>query len=388
MAERAAREGSPLGATPKVLKERIEWLADEHEVEIALDRPAGRRAGDALLDRDHEVPGVARRAREDPEPLGVSWTLSLRRLRGDQLRPVLGQPRLAARDEPGLIDAAVACKAKTLVLPECGHAYGAMRWQGANMYGKPLPFRVLHISEFLAEPCANGRLKLEEARGLGDVPRPLPGVAARRRRRRAARRAAALGAELRETRPTADANWCCGGGGGVVTLHRADEHRYRAFEIKMKQVDATGAERLATSCANCRLRPSTTGRRTTSGTGRWRACSSSSPSTCATDASPYCAFGAPGPAPGPRGPGPGSVIPFSFARASAIARRSAWICARSSGVFAAFILSYGDEPAEAHRQMLDPQHDVVCGRHSAVTFLERSAPIILRSFRTDRGFAR
>jgi Fe-S oxidoreductase len=50
-----------------------------------------------------------------------------------------------------------------------------------------------------------------------------------------------------------DANWCCGGGGGVVTLHRADEHRYRAFEIKMKQVQAAGAERLATSCSNCRL---------------------------------------------------------------------------------------------------------------------------------------
>jgi Fe-S oxidoreductase len=39
----------------------------------------------------------------------------------------------------------------------------------------------------------------------------------------------------------------------VVTLHRADELRYHAFEIKMKQVEASGAERLATSCCNCRL---------------------------------------------------------------------------------------------------------------------------------------
>jgi len=38
-----------------------------------------------------------------------------------------------------------------------------------------------------------------------------------------------------------------------VTLHRADGHRHRAFEIKMKQVEASGAERLATSCSNCRL---------------------------------------------------------------------------------------------------------------------------------------
>jgi Fe-S oxidoreductase len=39
VAERAEREGSPLGATPKVLKERLEWLADEHEVPMRLDQP-------------------------------------------------------------------------------------------------------------------------------------------------------------------------------------------------------------------------------------------------------------------------------------------------------------------------------------------------------------
>ena len=38
-AERAEREGSPLGATPKVLRDRIEWLADEHDVPMPLDNP-------------------------------------------------------------------------------------------------------------------------------------------------------------------------------------------------------------------------------------------------------------------------------------------------------------------------------------------------------------
>jgi Fe-S oxidoreductase len=51
---------------------------------------------------------------------------------------------------------------------------------------------------------------------------------------------------------TGDMNWCCGGGGGVVTIHRADQLRYKAFEIKMRQVEATGAEVLATTCSNCR----------------------------------------------------------------------------------------------------------------------------------------
>lgn len=62
----------------------------------------------------------------------------------------------------------------------------------------------------------------------------------------------ALGVELREMPGSGDLNWCCGGGGGVVTIHRADPLRYKAFGIKMRQIDATGADMAVTSCANCR----------------------------------------------------------------------------------------------------------------------------------------
>jgi hypothetical protein len=44
----------------------------------------------------------------------------------------------------------------------------------------------------------------------------------------------------------------CGGGGGVIAIHRADQLRHRAFAIKMRQIEATGAQTLATACANCR----------------------------------------------------------------------------------------------------------------------------------------
>jgi Fe-S oxidoreductase len=62
----------------------------------------------------------------------------------------------------------------------------------------------------------------------------------------------ALGVELREMYPTKGTNWCCGGGGGVVAIHRADELRHKVFELKMKQIVATEAELPVTSCANCR----------------------------------------------------------------------------------------------------------------------------------------
>ena len=62
----------------------------------------------------------------------------------------------------------------------------------------------------------------------------------------------ALGVDLQEMKPGADDAWCCGGGGGVVTIHRADELRYKVFELKMDQVEKTGADTILSSCSNCR----------------------------------------------------------------------------------------------------------------------------------------
>ena len=253
VAERAEREGSPLGATPKVLKERIEWLSDEHEVDIALDRPQAEvlvtLSSIELMKYPKSLVALARILNR----LGASWTF-----RSDGYEATnfgLFSGNLAWQRDMSLriVNAAIASGAKTLVLPECGHAYGAMRWQGANMYGKPLPFRVLHISELLAEAVREGRLPLKPVKG--SVTFHDPCQVSRRGGATAAPREilSALHADLKEMPSSGDASWCCGGGGGVVTLHRADEHRYRAFEIKMKQVEATGAGRLATSCSNCRL---------------------------------------------------------------------------------------------------------------------------------------
>ena len=253
VAERAEREGSPLGATPKVLKERIEWLSDEHEVDIALDRAQAEvlvtLSSIELMKYPKSLVALARILNH----LGVTWTFRSDGYEATNFGLFSGNLQWQKDMSLRVINAAIAAGAKTLVLPECGHAYGAMRWQGANMLGRPLPFRVLHISEFLAEAVREGRLKLKAMNASVTFHDPCQ-VSRRGGATRAPREVlAALGAELREKPPAGDANWCCGGGGGVVTLHRADAHRYRAFEIKMKQVEASGAERLATSCSNCRL---------------------------------------------------------------------------------------------------------------------------------------
>jgi Fe-S oxidoreductase len=159
VAERAEREGSPLGATPKVLKERIEWLEDEHEVEIPLDKPKAEVLMTLSSIGIMKYPSSLTALAKVMKHAGYDWTLRSDGYEATNFGMLSGnlawQKALSLR----LINAAIACEAKLLVLPECGHAYGALRWQGANLYGKPLPFEVLHISEFLARAMREGRLR-------------------------------------------------------------------------------------------------------------------------------------------------------------------------------------------------------------------------------------
>ncbi|HTY50343.1 MAG TPA: (Fe-S)-binding protein [Steroidobacteraceae bacterium] len=152
-----------------------------------------------------------------------------------------------------LIEQAIACGAKTLLVPECGHAYTALRWEAADLYGRPLPFQVRHVSEFLAEELQAGRLKLKRADtgrttfhdpcqlvrkgGVNEAPRQLM---------------QALGVDLHELKNHGGFSFCCGGGGGVVDIERAAPLRYRVMENKLREIDDTGAENFLTSCSDCR----------------------------------------------------------------------------------------------------------------------------------------
>lgn len=253
VAERAKREGSPLGATPKVLKDRIEWLADDFEVDIQLDKPRAdlvcTLSSIEIMKYPESIVAIAKIMNH----LGVDWTLRSDGYEATNFGLLSGNAAWQKEMTLKLINAAVAAGAKTLILPECGHAYGALRWQGANVYGKPLPFEVLHISEFLSAQVRSGKLKLRKLDKSVTFHDPCQ-VSRRGGATQAPRDVLqALGAELREMRDSGDLGYCCGGGGGVVTIHRADDLRHAAFDIKIRQINATGAEVPVTSCSNCRL---------------------------------------------------------------------------------------------------------------------------------------
>ncbi|MGE5087721.1 MAG: (Fe-S)-binding protein [Candidatus Levyibacteriota bacterium] len=253
-AQRAEQEGSPLGATPKVFEQRVEWMGDEAEVEMHMNLDEA----DVLVTMSsieiQKYPQSIAAVAKVLNHLGMSWTFRSDGYEATNFGLLSGNADWQKDMSLKLIEAAIRCKAKLLLLPECGHAYSAMRWAGANVYGKPLPFKVRHISEFLGEHIADGSLRVKK--GLDTtVTFHDPCQVGRRGGVFDAPRIAleAMGAEVREMKDNRGMGWCCGGGGGVISIHRADDLRYKAFEIKMRQVEDTGAQKLVLSCANCRL---------------------------------------------------------------------------------------------------------------------------------------
>jgi Fe-S oxidoreductase len=245
--------GSVFGVGGKELQAAVARLR-QSGLDVPLDKPKAEvlvltTVIDILLFQDALIATVKIMNR-----LKLDWTFrsgGFEAANFGLLSGVEDEQRKATRN---IVNEAIAISAKTVIVPECGHSYPALRWEGAAMAGQALPFEVLAISEFIGREVTSGRLKLKSAgarkltyhdacklgRHGGVLEEP-----------RAALRA--LGVDLRETEANREMNWCCGGGAGVFLLNRASDLRQRAFELKKDQIDATGAEGVVMSCGSCRL---------------------------------------------------------------------------------------------------------------------------------------
>jgi Fe-S oxidoreductase len=185
--------------------------------------------------------------------IGASWTMHQGGFDASNIGFNNGDLELQEKLTRALVDTAVKIGAKTILLPECGHAYGAARWEAAKWYGQALPVRIIHMTEFLDESIAAGRIRVKQIGQTASFHDPCQ-IVRRGGLEAAARRVlAALGFELIELQDHGLTGYCCGGGGGVVSNPRAAPLRQKVFEMKREQVQAAGASRFVTSCGQCRI---------------------------------------------------------------------------------------------------------------------------------------
>lgn len=183
---------------------------------------------------------------------GVTWTLHQDGFDAANIGFNNGDLALQERLTRALIDTALNIGAHTILLPECGHAYGAARWEAARWYGKTLPVRVVHMTEYLDELLTAKRIRVSQIHDTATFHDPCQ-IVRRGGLEGAARRVlAALGLDLIELQDHGITGYCCGGGGGVVSNVRATALRRQVFALKQQQIDATGANHFVTSCGQCR----------------------------------------------------------------------------------------------------------------------------------------
>ena len=234
-ADNVLDKGSPLGVTPAVFDGRVEWLEDDYEVNLPIDKPKAdvllTVSSIELMKYPKSIVAMARLLNQAE----VDWTFSTQGYESTNFGFLAGKPEIARHAIEKLVTTAEEIGARYLIIPECGHAYGVLRWSGANILGRPLPFTVMHITEALAQLKKEGRLKFRPIERSITYHDPCQ-VSRRGGATAAARYLLEEAADFREMTPTGNYNWCCGGGGGVQAMSRAADLRHKVFQIKMKQV--------------------------------------------------------------------------------------------------------------------------------------------------------
>jgi Fe-S oxidoreductase len=251
-ADHQVRTGQP-EASDEVYRDRLIAIGVEHGLDIPLDQtPVEVMLCVPRTDLESYPQAVAALTRV-MQHIGVSCTFRSEALVAENYGYQAGSRDWQRQISLRLIEEGLACQAQVLIVPECGHAYASLRWQAAELYGEPLPFKVRHITEYLGEQLQSGRLRLKKAT-LGPVSFHDPCQLVRKAGVQEAPRQLmqALGLDLREMDNRKGFSFCCAGGGGVLDIERAAPLRYQAMEIKLREIDATGADTFLTSCSDCR----------------------------------------------------------------------------------------------------------------------------------------
>jgi len=251
---RAVEIGSPMGVRLPAVQAQMKHVHAETGIEIPLDVVGVEymvlMSSMEIINFPEYLSAIARIMKQ----AGKSWTLCSDAFEATNSGIQIGVSDIAKVLVQRIVDGAEKLKVKTVISPECGHAYTALRWEGPNLIGRPYTFEVLHILEVLDGFRSQGLIKtqgFEEARltfhdpcqlvrrgGVFEQPRNLLKMVAK---------------DFVEMDDSGKMNWCCGGGGGVSAIEEAVPLRLQAFKIKKAQLEATGAKTLVTACANCRI---------------------------------------------------------------------------------------------------------------------------------------
>jgi Fe-S oxidoreductase len=246
--------GSPMGVKLPAVKAQMKHVEEDFGIPIPMDVEGAEYLVMLSSMEVINFPEYLGSIAKIMQQAGKTWTLCSTAFEATNAGYQIGNSDLARVIVSRIVDGAEKLKVKCVISPECGHAYSALRWNGANVIGRPYTFEVKHIVEVLGEFQKQGLLKTEgfetdkltfhdpcqlaRRGGVIQPQRDLMNMVAK---------------NFVEMPDAGFINWCCGGGGGASAIEEGEELRIEAFKKKKSQLEAVKPDRLVTACANCRI---------------------------------------------------------------------------------------------------------------------------------------
>ena len=243
-----------MGITPKALLAQIKHQEDATGIKIEVDKQGADYMAILSAMEIMGYPEIIGAYAKLFDMAGLSWTISTKAYEATNVGVQIGSGPLAKEIVERVVDTAEELGVKYVISPECGHAYGAIRWADPHTGTRQFKFEVIHIIELLDQLRRDGRIPAGEKDerkmtlhdpcqiirrgGLLKEPRTLLGESC---------------SDFIEMENAGLGNLCCGGGGGVSANPRAEELQAAAFSCKADQLRAIdGLEAVVVPCANCR----------------------------------------------------------------------------------------------------------------------------------------
>lgn len=181
----------------------------------------------------------------------ASWTMSM--FEASNYGLFLADTARAKQIVMRIIKEAKALNVKEIVVTECGHAYGVLKWEAPKWFAGEFNIKVRSILEVYDEFIDQGLIKVKPIENGGPVTYHDPCNMGRKGGifEEPRRVIEACSKEYIDMIPNKVENYCCGAGGGMVANDDWAETRVLYGKTKAEQIKATGARKVITACDNC-----------------------------------------------------------------------------------------------------------------------------------------
>lgn len=184
---------------------------------------------------------------------GESWTFSSDHYDVTNYGLYSGDDAHAGLLSGRLVKAKEELGAEVLVLGECGHGFASTRWEAPQWLNRRFPFPVRSVLEIAAGYLREGRIRLDPSKNRKPLtlhdPCNLVRLGGVVEEQRFLLKSAVE--DFREMTPNRQKNYCCGGGGGQLSMTRFAKRRLAAGRLKADQIRETGAKVVVAPCHNC-----------------------------------------------------------------------------------------------------------------------------------------